>query len=313
MREHAPLRIGIALGSGSARGWAHLGVLRALEAAGIVPTVVCGTSIGALVGAAYAGDRLDALEEWVRDMNWWEILRLMDPGLSALVEGERLMRTFSERVEDVPIESLPKTYGAVATDLFSGREVWFQKGPLMAAVRASIALPGLFKPVYRNGRWLVDGGLVDPVPVSLCRALGAERVIAVNLNGDIVGRQQQRRRSRRLKTNDLLGQLGGRLQNAMINRVLGGERQPKTGEDVPGLFDVIVGSMHIMQDRITRSRLAGEPPDVLLAPRLANLALMDFDRADEAIAAGQACVEVSLPLLKDALDLPALEEQEIAS
>ena len=302
MADQPGLRLGIALGSGSARGWAHLGILRALEAAGIVPAIVCGTSIGALVGAAYASNRLDTLEEWVLNMNWWEILRFMGPSLNALVEGERLMKTFAERVEDLPIESLPKSFGAVATDLLSGREVWFQRGSLIEAVRASIALPGLFMPVYQNGRWLVDGGLVDPVPVSLCRALGAERVIAVNLNGDIVGRYR-RRRDRRFKADDLLGQLGGRLQKSLISKLIGTDRQRKASQEVPGLFDVIVGSMHIMQDRITRSRLAGEPPDVMLAPRLAHLALLDFDRGEEAIAAGKSCVERSLPLLQDALKL----------
>jgi NTE family protein len=305
MADSQQAHLGIALGSGSARGWAHIGILRALEAEGIVPAIVCGTSIGALVGAAYAGNQLDALEEWVLAMNWWEILRLMDPGLTALVEGERLMKTFAERVADVPIESLPKAFGAVATDLLSGREVWFQQGSLMAAVRASIAMPGLFKPVFQDGRWLVDGGLVDPVPVSLCRAMGAERVIAVNLNGDIVGRQL-RRRDWRDRASDLLGPLGSRLQKALVNGLLG-SRQRKTSEEVPGLFDVIAGSMYIMQDRITRSRLAGEPPDVVLAPRLAHLALMDFDKGKEAIAAGMDCVKRNLPLLQDALN-PGMDE-----
>lgn len=303
MADNPTPRIGIALGSGSARGWVHIGILRGLEAAGIVPDIVCGTSIGALVGAAYASQRLDALQEWILDINWWEILRLMKPRPTALVEGERLMKAFSERVEDVPIESLPKIFGAVATDLLSGREIWFQKGSLMEAVRASIALPGLFSPVYQNGRWLVDGGLVDPVPVSLCRALGAELVIAVNLNNDIVGKHL-RKREQRPEPGDWLGQLGSRLQKAIW------DRQRRQGEEgMPGLFDVIAGSMNIMQDRITRSRLAGEPPDVVLAPRLAQLALMDFDRAEEAIAIGMEYVKLNLPLLKDALSLNADEEE----
>ena len=303
MADNPTPRIGIALGSGSARGWVHIGILRGLEAAGIVPDIVCGTSIGALVGAAYASQRLDALQEWILAINWWEILRLMKPRPTALVEGERLMKAFSERVDDVPIESLPKIFGAVATDLLSGREIWFQRGSLMEAVRASIALPGLFSPVYQNGRWLVDGGLVDPVPVSLCRALGAELVIAVNLNNDIVGKHL-RKREQRPEPGDWLGQLGSRLQKAIW------DWQRRQGEEgMPGLFDVIAGSMNIMQDRITRSRLAGEPPDVVLAPRLAQLALMDFDRAEEAIAIGMEYVKLNLPLLKDALSLDAAEEE----
>ena len=204
-------RLGIALGSGAARGWAHIGILRALEQAGIVPDVVAGTSIGALVGAAYASGRLDRLEEWVTQIDWWEIIRYMDLRLGG-VEGERLMRAFRERVDDVPIETLSKPFGAVATDLHTGREVWFQDGSVLEAVRASIAVPGLFSPVRHRGRWLVDGGLVDPLPVSLCRALGADRVIAVNLNGDIVGKHLGGRPSRLTTPNSLLTQLSTGLQ-----------------------------------------------------------------------------------------------------
>ncbi|MDQ5909672.1 MAG: Patatin-like phospholipase RssA [Pseudomonadota bacterium] len=300
-------RLGIALGSGSARGWAHIGILRALEQAGIVPDVVSGTSIGALVGAAYASDRLDLLETWVTGIDWWEIIRYMDLRIGG-VEGERLMHAFRERVEDAPIETLLKPFGAVATDLHTGREVWFQQGSLLAAVRASIALPGLFSPVRHQGRWLVDGGLVDPLPVSLCRALGADRVIAVNLNGDIIGRHFSGRPSRRLVKNPLLGRLITGWQTLSGNHagMAAPALEAESGEDdePPGLFDVMAGSIHIMQDRITRARMAGDPPDVVLAPRLAHLGLMDFDHAAEAITAGMDCVRRHLPLLREVLDLP---------
>ncbi len=292
-------RLGIALGSGAARGWAHIGVLRALEQAGIVPDIVAGTSIGALVGAAYAGGRLDRLEEWVTQIDWWEIIRYMDLRLGG-VEGERLMRAFRERVDDVPIETLPKPFGAVATDLHSGREVWFQEGSVLEAVRASIAVPGLFSPVRYRGRWLVDGGLVDPLPVSLCRALGADRVIAVNLTGDIVGKHFGGRPPRLAAPNPLLARLSSGLQ-AMLG---GNDRVQEEADEPPGLFDVMAGAINIMQDRITRARMAGDPPDVTLSPRLAHLGLMDFDHADEAIAAGMDCVRLHGPLLRDVLNLP---------
>lgn len=304
MTNDRKLRLGIALGSGSARGWAHIGILRGLEAAGIVPDVVCGTSIGALVGAAYVSHRLDALEEWILSINWWEILRMMDVNVSALAEGDRLMKTYAERVEDVPIESLPRAFGTVATDLQSGREIWFQRGSLLTAIRASIALPGLFSPVNLEGHWLVDGGLVDPVPVSLCRALGAERVIAVNLNGDIVGKHLRKREQAKPKAGDWLGKLGSRLQKVLRDRLQRDE------DEAPWLFDIIASSMNIMQDRITRSRLAGEPPDVVLSPRLAHLALLDFDRGEEAIAIGLECVRRNLPLIRDALNLEVDEGEE---
>ena len=301
MRLRKP-RLGIALGSGSARGWAHIGVLRALEQAGIVPDIVSGTSIGALVGAAYASGRLGPLEDWVARIDWWEIIRYMDMSRGG-VEGERLMRAFSERVEDVPIETLPKPFGAVATDLLTGREVWFQNGSLLEAVRASIALPGLFSPVRFQERWLVDGGLVDPLPVSLCRALGAEQVIAVNLNGDIVGRRLPGRSTHQPASNPLLARLSTGWQTVLGNLHDRLSPPEKEEDEPPSLFDVMAGSIHIMQDRITRARMAGDPPDVVLAPRLAHLGLMDFDRAGEGIAAGMDCVRLHLPLLRDALNL----------
>lgn len=294
-------RLGIALGSGAARGWAHIGVLQALEDAGIVPDVVSGASIGAMVGAAYASHRLDALREWVTSIDWWEILRYMDLRLVG-VGGERLMQAFGERVGDVPIESLPKPFGAVATDLYTGREVWLQDGSLLEAVRASIALPGLFSPARHQGRWLVDGGLVDPLPISLCRALGADRVIAVNLNGDIVGRHFSNRPPRAAEPNPLLARLSAGLQ-AVLGAGNGAAHRADT-EDPPRLFDVMAGSINIMQDRITRARMAGDPPDVVLAPRLAHLGLMDFDQAGEAIEAGTDCVRLHLPLVRNLLDLP---------
>ncbi|HXH02858.1 MAG TPA: patatin-like phospholipase RssA [Candidatus Competibacteraceae bacterium] len=300
----AALRIGIALGSGSARGWAHIGVLRALEEQGIVPDIVCGTSIGAAVGAAYASGRLDPLESWVRELTRWDMLRLLDWS-SVGMEGERLMQAFCERVPDVAIESLARPFGAVATDLASGREVWLTHGSLQQAVRASIALPGLFSPLRHKGRWLVDGGLVDPVPVALCRALGADRVIAVNLNGDLLSRQFLRR-PRLPSPGELLDSLGQRLQQALGN---GGSGRSETGArretvEPPNLFDTMAYAMHIMQDRITRSRLAGDPPDVVLTPRLGQLALFDFHRAEEAIAAGRDCAERYRAVLADVLQAP---------
>lgn len=303
MQSHTP-RLGIALGSGAARGWAHIGILRALEEAGIVPDVIAGTSIGALVGAAYASDRLEPLENWVTQIDWWEIIRYMDLQ-SGGVEGERLMQAFRERVEEALIETLPKPFGAVATDLRTGREVWFQTGSLLEAVRASIALPGLFSPVRYQDRWLVDGGLVDPLPISLCRAMGAEQVIAVNLNGDIVGRHFNLRTMRRVLPNPLLARLSAGWQAMLGNHQ---PAAPVPEEEPPGLFDVMAGAINIMQDRITRTRMAGDPPDVVLIPRLAHLGLMDFDHAAEAIAAGIDCVQRNLPMLRDALNLPVANE-----
>ncbi|HMA24280.1 MAG TPA: patatin-like phospholipase family protein, partial [Gemmatimonadaceae bacterium] len=181
--------VGLALGSGSARGWAHIGVIRVLERAGIRPDVICGTSIGALVGAAYAGHELDRFEQWVLGMKLSDVISFMDVRLSGgLLKGDRLVEFFRRTFPDRNIEDLPIAFGAVATALHTGAEVWLRGGSTVDAVRASFALPGLFTPAVRDDVVLVDGGLVNPVPVSLARAMGAEIVIAVDLSADMIGR-----------------------------------------------------------------------------------------------------------------------------
>lgn len=299
--------IGLALGSGSARGWAHIGVIEALAEANIHPDIVCGSSIGALVGAAHVIGELETLREWVGTIGWQDIVRLMDFKLSAggLIEGRRLMEFFHDRHEDAAIESLSTPFSAVATDLLSGREVWLREGSLVESVRASIALPGLFGPVNLGGRWLVDGGLVNPVPVSVCRALGAEFIIAVNLNGDLVGHHLPLQAApadepKKLtppagKLEKLLAEFPAGIRNGASTIVA---EYFGTNADTPGYFDVLAGSINIMQDFITRSRMAGDPPDILLTPRLAQIGLLEFNRADEAIEEGRNCVRQMLPSLK---------------
>lgn len=293
-------RIGLALGSGSARGWAHIGVLQALAEAGVVPDVVAGTSIGALVGAWYARGHLDAADEWVRRLTRRDVIRLMDVAFvgSGVLEGKRLMDLYRDRWGDVAIEKLKTPFAAVATNLQSGQEVWLQRGSLLEAVRASISLPGLFTPVQVKDHWLVDGGLVNPVPVSVCRAMGAEVVIAVNLNGDLLGRRFARHTPVRQQ---LVGDASWweRLSNGFRGTALFQARG--AGDGGPGFIDVLASSINIMQDRITRSRLAGEPPEILISPRLGHLELMDFARGAEAIKEGRDSVRRMLPLIHDVL------------
>ncbi|MDJ0893712.1 MAG: patatin-like phospholipase RssA [Alphaproteobacteria bacterium] len=299
--------IGLALGSGSARGWAHIGVIEALAEAGIKPQVVTGTSIGALVGAAYVTGEIEALDDWVRSIDWWEMLRQVDLTFSrgGLLEGDRIMGLLTSYREEVQIESLEIPFAAVATDLESGREIWFREGSLREAVRASMALPGVLTPMQQDGRWLVDGGLADPVPITPCRALGATTVIAVNLNGQLAGRRFARGRrvrtqARRQRRRDLVRRM---LQAAP--RGLKGRAEPIVrllmGEAGPGYFDVTVGAINIMQDQITRARMAGDPPDVLLEPRVAQIGLLEFNRAEEAIEEGRACVKRSLAAIRESL------------
>jgi NTE family protein len=300
------MKIALVLGSGSARGWAHIGVIRALQEAGIRPDIVCGASIGALVGAAYSSGTLDSLEEWVRGLDWWDIMRVMDPTLGGggVLQGDQLMKILGGHFGEQKIQELPLTYGAVATNLRTGQEIWLRHGSLIDAVRASIALPGLFTPTQVDGQLLVDGGLVNPVPVSLARSLGADFVIAVNLNGDIVGRHLLANQA----VSDERESTDGTQWEMFLQRLNVGLRESSLGQLVakkeapgPGLFDVLASSINIMQDRITRSRLAGDPPEVSLTPRLARLGLLEFDRAAEAIEEGRRTVKRMLPAIKDVL------------
>jgi len=300
-------RLGLALGSGSARGWSHIGIIDSLIEAGIEPDIVCGTSIGALVGAAYIAGRLSELQQWAEAATWREIVGLMDVRLSGggLIDGKLVVEFLRGHGIGGPIESYAKRYAAVATDLVTGREIWLQSGPIHEAVRASIALPGIFSPAKIGDNWLVDGGLSNPVPVSVCRALGAEVTIAVNLNGDLLGRRFESEPGPPVATvlsrvpSEFLGRVLSHLPAAL--REQAAQIAPQLlsqGPSTPGYFDVLANSINIMQDHITRTRLAGEPPHVMLVPRLRDIGLMEFNRAKEAIAEGRNCVEQALPMLR---------------
>lgn len=297
--------IGLALGSGAARGWAHLGVLRELAREGIVPQVICGCSIGAFVGAAAASGDLDKLVRWAETLKWQDVVSLLDVSMrGGLIKGEKLIAFFERNFVDREFSDLDVRFACVATELSSGREIWLHEGSVASAVRASIALPGLMTPVLHQGRMLVDGGLVNPVPVSLCRAMGADLVIAVDLGSDMVGRAFRRsavepapaEETEASWTERLLARLG-----------LGNETEPapvraaSAAENLPSLVSVISSSINIMQIRIARSRLAGEPADLLIMPRVSQLGLMDYHRADEAIAEGVAAVARVRPLLRELL------------
>lgn len=305
-------RVALALGSGSARGWAHIGVLREFEAAGIAIDVVAGTSIGALVGAAYAAGDLDRLESWVGAMTWRDVLALVDPAFSGgLLKGDKLMGYFGTHFNTSDFAALHKPFGCVATDLANGREVWLQSGIVLEAVRASIAMPGLFSPVRRNGTFLVDGALVNPVPVSLARAMGGEVVIAVDLGSDLIGRSSRLRNRmqaaaaepERSKAPDEAAAMpvAGWLES--LRKLLPGRGEADVSDvPLPTLLDVLNTSINIMQTRIARSRLAGEPADVLLQPRLAQIGLLEYHRAKEAIAEGRAAAKLAMPMVARLLE-----------
>lgn len=296
-------KIGLALGSGSSRGWSHIGVIGALSDMGITPDIVCGTSIGALVGASYVAGNLSRLEEWVRSLSRMEIAKFLEigSGFNGFVNNRRLHDFLNRHVaaDDAMIDSFEKSYAAVSTDLESGREMWFSEGPIIEAVWASISLPGLFPAIRHEGRWLIDGGLVNPVPVSACRALGAEIVIAVNLNGNIAGKHFVHPKNRPAQKNSVTD-----LVTDLVREYAGSIFPAAEQKDPsPGLFDAIAGAVNIAQDRITRSRMAGDPPDILLTPRLAHIGLLEFHRAEETIAEGRKCVDRMRSEIRHILDM----------
>lgn len=298
-------RIGIALGSGSARGWAHVGVLRALAREGIEPQIISGCSIGAFVGAVAAAGDLEKLGGWVETLGWQDVVGLMDMGLrGGLIKGDKLIGFFERNFVDRDFTALLHTFGCVATDLQSGHEVWLREGSVSTAVRASIALPGLLAPTWYDGRLLVDGALVNPVPVSLARAMGADIVIAVDLNSDVVG-AAWRNHHKDGKAEPPVDAPVAWHRKLLSRFGRGGAPdaagEPAEAESLPSMLTVMQSSISIMSVRIARSRLAGEPADVLISPRLAQLGLMDYHRGAEAIAEGEAAVELALPAIRRAL------------
>ncbi len=305
-------KVGIALGSGSARGWSHIGVVRSLLEAKIPIAYACGASIGALVAGSFAAGFLDPLDRWVRKLSWSHIIGFMDVLIprSGLIEGEKISGYLRQVISDPRIEELPIPFTAVATDLKTGKEVWIREGSLIDAVRASISLPGIFTPSAQNGQWFVDGGLVNPVPVSPCRAMGADIVVAVNLNSDIMGKPRVQRMPDPPANgrNGVSAQAKGRWAAFLNQTAQEGnltlfrqlfQDQPDRG---PSLFDVMATSVKIMQDAITRQRLLADPPDVIVKPKLAHIGLMEFNRAAESIEEGKRAMDLLIPMLRDMLE-----------
>jgi NTE family protein len=298
--------IGLVLGSGAARGFAHIGVLHALKAGGIVPDIIVGTSIGAVVGGCSATGQLDPLEEWARSLTRRRIISYLDVriGGSGLVGGGRLAARLQESVGKTLIEDLPVRFAAIATEISTGHEVWLARGSLALALRASYALPGIFPPVSVGGRWLVDGALVNPMPVSVARAFGARVVIAVNLNADRFGRGATIASHGSDAGDEAPIAPAEKSPNGLF-RMFGAERALKrqiiAGTARPGFSTVMIESFNIMQDRLTRMRLAGDPPDIHITPRIGHIGFLDFHRAAETIAVGQAATEKALDLITESI------------
>jgi NTE family protein len=307
--------IGLALGGGAARGFAHIGIVKTLLAHGIVPNVVVGTSIGAVIGGAYAAGQLDALEGWARSLQPRNIFGYLDIRLngSGLIGGDKLAAQLETAIGQTLIEDLPLKFATVATEVRTGHEIWLTHGRMVDAMRASYALPGIFSPVLVGDRWLVDGALVNPVPVSAARALGAEIVIAANLSSDV------------FTHSTTIYSYGPPADAAMavapgaviepeapkrgFGRLFSAERTMKReffgGGGRPGISTVMVDAFNIMQDRITRARLAGDPPDLLISPRVGQIGWFDFHRADDLIAHGARAAERAIESIQEAIQILA--------
>ncbi|HIH4761324.1 patatin-like phospholipase RssA [Serratia ureilytica] len=296
------IKIGLALGAGSAKGWAHIGVINALKKLGIEVDIVAGCSVGALVGAAFASHRLPVMEQWVRSFSYWDVIRLMDFSWQrgGLLRGDRVFNAVGQLLKISDIAECALKFGAVTTNLSTGRELWLTEGDIHQAVRASCSMPGLLAPVWADGYWLVDGAVVNPVPVSLCRALGADIVIAVDLQHDAHLMQQDlfSIRGEDERPDDTPAETWrGRLRER-VGRMR--KRKPTTA---PTAMEIMSTSIQMLENRLKRNRMASDPPDVLIQPFCPQISTLDFHRADEAIEAGLLAVEKQLdrllPLIKN--------------
>jgi len=298
-RRRAEPRIGLALGAGAARGWAHIGALRELLAMGLVPDVVVGSSIGALVGGCFAAGRLDELESFARSLNKRRVFGLLDFSFSGagLIGGDRLRVRLQQAIGSLRIEDLPMRFAGVATELGTGHEVWLRRGSLIEAMRASYALPGVFEPVRIGHRWLIDGAVVNPVPVSVARALGAERVIALSIAVDGTGRGATRHDGIEADPAE------DEAPPPAARRGAGLLRRGRSGANAPGLASVMMNAFNITQDRLMRSRLAGDPPDVLINLKVGRIGVFEFDRAEELIAVGREAARRARDEIAECFDL----------
>ena len=303
--------IGLALGGGAARGFAHIGIIKTLVAHGIFPKVVVGTSIGAVVGGGYASGQLDKVEAWARSLQPRNIFGYLDIRLngSGLIGGAKLAAELEATIGQGLIEDLPVKFATVATEVRTGHEIWLTHGRMVDAIRASYALPGIFAPVLIGDRWLVDGALVNPVPVSAARALGAEIVIAANLSSDIFTVYSHGAAADPAVSVAPKAVAEPEPPKRGLGKFFSAERTVKReffgGGGRPGISTVMVDAFNIMQDRITRARLAGDPPDLLISPRVGQIGWFDFHRADDLIAHGARAAERAIESIQEAIHILA--------
>jgi len=290
-------KMGIALGSGVARGWAHIGVLKRLQKEGIEPDVIAGTSIGALVGGCYLAGKLDALEDFALSLTKKRVFNLLNIAWKggSLINSNKLVELLEEHIGETLIEDLPKKFICIGTELATGHEMWMKQGSLTDAMRASYALPGIFPPVFFEDRWLIDGAAVNPIPVSVCRSMGARLVLAVNLNRELYSAGTVIQSPRPNQTDET-----SKKKQGFLRKMVGPQ------DNAPAISSVLLAAFNISQDRLARSRMAGDPPDISIVPKYPDIGLFDFDKAYLSIEAGEDAVERSLPYIEDAMKALAL-------
>jgi len=287
-------RTALVLGSGGARGWCHIGVLREIDALGLRPDMLVGCSMGALVGAAWAAGKLDALEDFARSLTRSRVLRMLDlrPGSGGLIGGTGISHLLGELGLSGEFSDLPLPFTAVAADLNLGQEIWLQRGGLAPAIRASAAMPGILAPQWLEGRWLIDGAVVNPVPVSVARAMGAVSVVAVNPTTRVL-----RPASHPLPPE---GEAAAQAPSRFARLIpLWSDKLPPAVPPAPGYLTLVAQALDIMSERIRRSRLAGDPPDLLIGARLQDLSALDFHRAAEAIDEGHRIAALHRDVLRE--------------
>jgi NTE family protein len=312
-------KVGLALGSGSARGWAHIGVIQALTEAGIQVDYIAGTSMGALVGAVFASGNIATLKEVALQLDWKQILHFFDVVFprSGLIDGKKVTDFMRNHVQRKNIEELRLPFSAVSTDLVTGQEVVIKEGDVIEAVRASISIPGIFTPVRKDSMILVDGGLVNPVPVSVVRSMGADFVIAVDLNKGLVGQKgnkknydtklnhrevSKRNKSKLAEKTKIFNALNkklGTLDLPAINSI----KQWLERDPLPSIFEVFLASISIMETQITVTKLKTDPADLLIQPNLGYMKFLELNRAQEAIEVGYQETRAQIGPLLDSSQL----------
>lgn len=281
-----PQRVALALGSGGARGYAHIGAIEEIQARGHEIVAIAGTSMGALVGGLAAAGQLEPYTAWARSLTQSHVLRLLDPKWSApgAIRAQRIFGQVEQILGDQLIEDLPIPFTAVATDLHARREVWFQRGPLTSAIRASIAIPGVITPVEMNGRLLADGGLMNPVPIEPTAAAPADLTVAISLSGSRQP-QEQSTPAREPAEPTWREELVDRVRRSVGRPAA--EPEPVSLLDELRISDVVGLSMDAMQGLIARYRMAGLPPDVLVTVPASAARSLEFHRAAEMIELGR--------------------------